>query len=393
MILPIRTSVLPRRTPYLNYGIIAVNAAIFLLSSRMLRDPATGQLVMTLRPWAESFMLTPTRPFLWQFVTYAFLHGGFFHIIGNMYFLYIFGNNVNDKLGNVGYLGFYLAGAVFSGIGHTLLNNAPAVGASGAVAAVTGAYLVLFPKTLITIVYYFIFIGTMELPAIYLIGLKMILIDNVIVRTTTYVAYDAHLSGYAFGIAALLLLLATRLLTHDRIDLWFMLRQWNRRRVYRGSVSDGYDPFKGSPASRPVAVKNGKKPPADNELDEKTARLRSRVIGLISQKNLPAAAKVYLELREDGAEVILPQQQQLDLANQLMSMGKWEESASAYEKFLAHYKSYDYAEQLQLMLGILYSRYLDSPAKAVEYLKAAKDKLNDPGQLKMCDAELDKLQI
>jgi len=392
MILPIRTSVLPRRTPYLNYGIIAVNAAIFLLSSRMLRDPATGQFVMTLRPWAEPFMLTPTQPFLWQFVTYAFLHGGWFHVVGNMYFLYIFGNNVNDKLGNVGYLGFYLAGAVFSGIGHTLLNNAPALGASGAVAAVTGAYLVLFPKTLITIVYYFIFIGTMELPAIYLIGLKMILIDNVIVRTTLHVAYDAHLAGYAFGIAASLLLLATRLLTHDQTDLWFILRQWNRRRVYRGSVSDGYDHFKGSPARRPVAVKNVKKPAADHEPDEKAARLRSRVVELINKKNLPAAAKSYIDLVADGAEVVLPQQHQLDLANQLMSMGKWEESASAYEKFLTHYKSYEYAEQVQLMLGILYSRYLADHVKAVEYLKAAKEKLTDPEQLKMCDAELHKLQ-
>jgi len=393
MILPIRTSVLPRRTPYLNYGIIAVNAAIFLLSSQVIRNPATGHLVMTLRPWAETLMLTPTRLFLWQFVTYAFLHGGWFHVIGNMYFLYIFGNNVNDKLGNIGYLCFYLAGAVFSGIGHTLLNNAPALGASGAVAAVTGAYLVLFPKTLITIVYYFIFIGTMELPAIYLIGLKMILIDNVIVRTTSYVAYDAHLSGYAFGIAASLLLLATRLLTHDQTDLWFMLRQWNRRRVYHGSVSDGYDPFKGSPARRPVTVKDVKKPAADHEPDEKAARLRSQIISLINRKNLSEAAKLYMKLSASSADFVLPQQHQLDVANQLMSMSKWEESASAYEKFLTHYKSYEYAEQVQLMLGILYSRYLADHVKAVEYLKAAKEKLTDPGQIKMCEAELDKLQI
>lgn len=367
--------------------------AIFLLSSRMLTDPATGKLVMTLRPWAESFMLTPTRPFLWQFVTYAFLHGGWLHIIGNMYFLYIFGNNVNDKLGNVGYLCFYLAGAVFSGIGHAILNNNPALGASGAVAAVTGAYLVLFPKTLITIVYWLFFIGTMELPAIYLIGLKMILFDNVITIRTAGVAYDAHLAGYTFGIAASLLLLATRLIGHDQTDLWFILRQWNRRRAYRGSVSDGYDPFKGRGRQKTVTVKEAKKEHAEPESDEQAARLRSQIVGLINQKNLTEAAKLYLELVAAGTEVVLPQQHQLDVANQLMSMGKWEESASAYEKFLTHYKSYDYAEQVQLMLGILYSRYLGSPSKAVEYLKAAKEKLTDPGQIKMCEAELDKLQI
>ncbi len=208
MILPIRTSIRPRRTPYCNYVLIAVNVIIFLVTYSPRVVLVNGQPFQEpLRSWAELFMLTPTRPHLWQFVSYAFLHGGYIHIIGNMFFLYLFGNNVNDKLGSIGYLCFYLGGAVFSGIGHTLLNNAPAVGASGAVAAVTGAYLVLYPKTLITIVYYFIFIGTMELPAIYLIGLKMILIDNVIIRTTPGIAYDAHLAGYAFGIAASLLLL------------------------------------------------------------------------------------------------------------------------------------------------------------------------------------------
>jgi len=337
-------------------------------------------------------MLTPTRPHLWQFVSYAFLHGGLLHIIGNMYFLYIFGNNVNDKLGNVGYLCFYLAGAVFSGIGHTLLNSNPALGASGAVAAVTGAYLVLYPKTLITIVYYFILFGTMELPAIYLIGLKMILIDNVIVRTTPGVAYNAHLAGYAFGIASSLLLLATRLIGRDQTDLWFILRQWSRRRAYRDTVSNGYDPFKGRPGRKPVAVGEVKKGPAEQELDEQAARLRNQIARLINQKNLPEAAKLYLELAESGAEDVLAQQHQLDVANQLMSMGRWEESAAAYEKFLSHYKSYEYAEQVQLMLGILYSRYLGAPAKAIGYLKAAREKLTDSGQIKMCEAELAKLE-
>ena len=163
--------------------------------------------------------------------------------------------------------------------------------------------------------------------------------------------------------------------------------------MYRGSVSDGYDPFKGRQAQKPVTDKEAKKEHAEPESDEQAARLRSQIAQLINQKNLSAAAKLYLELLAAGQDVVLAQQHQLDIANQLMSMGRWEESASAYEKFLTHYKSYDYAEQVQLMLGILYSRYLDSPSKAVEYLKAAKEKLTDSGQIKMCEAELDKLQI
>ena len=106
-------------------------------------------------PGRSSLCFMPARPYLWQFITYAFLHSGLLHIFGNMFFLYIFGNNVNDKLGHFGYLCFYLAGAVFSAVGHTLVSSNPVMGASGAVAAVTGAYLVLFPQTLITIVYWF----------------------------------------------------------------------------------------------------------------------------------------------------------------------------------------------------------------------------------------------
>ena len=119
MILPIRTSIRPRRTPYANYAIIAVNAVIFFLQYHT--DPHTGG--VDFRPWVLQFMLTPVRPYLWQFISYAFLHGGLMHIFGNMFFLYLFGNNVNDKLGTVGYLCFYLAGAVFSGVGHTILHR------------------------------------------------------------------------------------------------------------------------------------------------------------------------------------------------------------------------------------------------------------------------------
>jgi tetratricopeptide (TPR) repeat protein len=337
-------------------------------------------------------MLTPAHLHLWQFVSYAFLHGGYAHIIGNMFFLYLFGNNVNDKLGSVGYLCFYLGGAVFSGIGHTLLNNAPAVGASGAVAAVTGAYFALFPKTLVTVFYWLLFfIDTIDLPAFYFIGLKLILIDNVIVRTTPYVAYDAHLSGYAFGIAASLLLLGTRLIGCDQSDLWFVLRQWSRRRRYRDAVSDGYDPFRGRMGRKPVSVKEVEKTSAPEGYDEKIVELRSEIVRLISQRNLPEAAKLYLELLETDPKHVLPERYQLDVANQLMSMGQWAQSAQAYEEFLSHYGSYEYVEQVQLMLGIVCSRYLHSPAKAIGYLKAAREKLTDAGQIKMCEEELAKL--
>ena len=387
-LLPYKTSIIPRRTPYANYALIAVNVFIFLLSY-----PFTGE-EEYLRGWTTVFVLDPNfgRLYLWQFVSYAFLHGGFMHIIGNMFFLYLFGNNVNDKLGNVGYLAFYLAGAVFSGIGHSFMSGTPVLGASGAVAAVTGAYLVLYPQTLINILYWFFFIGTIELPALYFIALKMIIIDNIIWRYTPFVAYDAHLSGYTFGIATMVGMLAVGLISTSNFDLWAMIKQWNRRRRYRDVVSSGYDPYTGRTATKRVQAKEIKKTPEQLQTEEKTQQIRSEISTRIQERNLSAAAETYLELISHDSEQILPRQQLLDIANQLAGENKHTESAQAYEKFLTHYKNYEYAEQVELMLGLLYSRYLGQIEPAIKYLQAAAKKLSDPGQLKMCRDELARLQ-
>ncbi|MHC4457066.1 MAG: rhomboid family intramembrane serine protease [Planctomycetota bacterium] len=394
MIIPIRTNIRPWRTPYANYTLIVVNVVIFLLTYWPHRNPFTGE-PEVLRPWAMQFMLIPVRPFLWQFVSYAFLHGGLLHIGGNMFFLFIFGNNVNDKLGHIGYLCFYLAGAVFSGIGHTVFHSAsaiPTLGASGAVAAVTGAYLVLFPQTLITVLYWFIFIGTMEVPALYFIAFKMILIDNVIVRYTPGVAYDAHLAGYAIGILAILGMLATGLISTSTFDLWAMIRQWNRRRRYRDAVSTGYDPFTGRLKAKQIKAKEIKKSPAQLQKEAKIEELRNEIVNRIAQRNLHAAAEAYLQLTQLDVQQILPRQYLLDIANQLASENKYAESAQAYEQFLTHYAGYEYAEQVRLMLGLLYARYLQQPDLAIKHLQAAAEKLSDPAQLKMCKDELQKLQ-
>jgi len=339
-------------------------------------------------------MLIPVRPNIWQFVSYAFLHGSFLHIIGNMFFLYLFGNNVNDKLGHIGYLCFYLAGAVFSGVGHTIFNfssTIPTLGASGAIAAVTGAYLVLFPQSLITVIYFFYFIGTVEVPALYFIAFKMILIDNVIVRYTPNVAYDAHLAGYVIGISSILGLLAAGLIGGSGYDLWAMVKRWNRRRHYRDVVSSGYDPFTGEVKTKQVTAREVKSV-AQQRDDEKISELRNQIAGRIGERNLAAAAEAYLELISLDREQILPRQYLLDIANQLASDNRHSEAAGAYEHFLTHYSTYEYAEQVELMLGILYSRYLNRPELAVKHLQTAAEKLSDPSQLKMCRDELARLQ-
>lgn len=389
MLLPFRTNIQPRRTPYTNYALIAVNVIIFFITY------TGGQ--QTLHPWAQKFILSPAYPFLWQFITYAFLHASYAHIFGNMFFLYLFGNNVNDRLGHVGYLCFYLAGAVFSAAGHILIASlhgsgaaSTVLGASGAIAAVTGAYLVLYPQSLITVVYWFFIIGTIEVPAIYLILLKMIFLDNVIARTTPNIAYDAHLAGYSFGIASMMLLLAIKLLPGDDFDLWAMLRRWNQRRVYRDVVARGPDPFKA--AFSKIIDAREVKTEAQKQADEKSSALRQEIFTRISQGNLAVAAELYLELTKNDPAQLLPRQALLDIANQLMSQGRWPCAADAYEKFLHYYSGTEHYEQVQLMLGVIYARYLPDKSKALDYLKKAAGKLADPSQKKLCEDEIQRLE-
>lgn len=393
MILPIRTNVILNRKPYMNYAIIAVNVVVFLLSWTHVQTAAGVQGII--RDWATGWKLYPDAPQLSQFVTYAFLHGGFWHIFGNMFFLYVFGNNVNDKLGNLGYLCFYLAGAVFAGFGHSIIHPdpIPLVGASGAVAAVTGAYLVLFPKTLITVIYWLIFIGTIEVPAIYFIGFKMIFWDNVFERSVHNVAYDAHLAGYFFGIGSILLLLAVGVLARSQFDLWAMIKRWNQRRKYKSLVEEGFDPFSGVGENvKKIKVKQHKISEKEKQRLDKIQSVRSEIGSHLSDNNLTGAAEKYLELMDIDDTQTLSRKAQLDVANQLMAMGKWQGCAEAYEKFLEHYKSYQYSEQVELMLGIVYGRYLGKDELAVKYLEHAKGRLTDEGQKQMCETELERLK-
>ncbi|MBN2130287.1 MAG: rhomboid family intramembrane serine protease [Sedimentisphaerales bacterium] len=391
MFLPIRTNVLPRRTPYVNYALIVANVVVFMLEFGF--DRQSGEVVF--QPWVSDFMLTPRISPWWTFVTYAFLHHDFWHIFFNMFFLYLFGRNVNDKLGHWGYFVFYIFGAVAGGLGQAALHVSPpaaTLGASGAVAAVTGAYLVLFPQTLLTIVYWFFFIGTVEVPALYFIALKMILLDNVLAHGRGSIAYDAHLAGYAFGIGVTMILLATRLVTTSNFDLWAMLKRWNRRRHYRDVVAGGYDPFTGTGARKPVVATPVKKTVAQMQQEAEVRELRTAISQRIMQRNLGEAANLYIELMKVDSEQLLPRQYLLDIANQLASDHRPSEAAWAYEQFLTHYGTYQHAEQVELMVGILYSRYLHKPEEAVKHLQRAAERLSDPGQVRLCQEELARLR-
>lgn len=383
MLLPIGTDNPLRRSPVMNYCLIAANVAVFVVVNLNMKIDD-----------ARAFYLHPDSPMLYQFITYAFLHAGWGHIIGNMFFLYVFGNNVNEKLGNLGYLLLYLGGAIFSGIGHSLLNISPVLGASGAVAAITGSYMVLFPNTNIQVLYWLFFIGTFDIRALYFILFKLIVFDNIVEPNLSNieanVAFGAHIAGYIFGILVPMLMIAAKLLPHSQYDLWAILRRWHRRQQYANMASHGYDPFGTTAATKKVKAHTIDNTPPSPE-QQKIMSVRAKITEALAASDLALAAQTYLNLLELDPKQTLPQQQQLDVANKLMHTGQQAHAAQAYEEFIEHYPRYPFLEQIQLMAGLIYCRYLANPDAARKHLTAAMKKLTDPGQKQMCQEELDKL--
>lgn len=163
------------------------------------------------------FQLPPDRKeILSSLVTAMFLHGGWMHLLGNMWFLWLFGNNIEDRLGHFVFTCFYLIGGVFASLCHWLYDPAsavPVIGASGAVAAVLGAYAVTFPKARVKcLVFLIIFVTIIELPALVVLGIWFAgqLLDamgSVHLGLDGGVAFWAHVGGFISG-AVLMPLLA-----------------------------------------------------------------------------------------------------------------------------------------------------------------------------------------
>ncbi len=156
-------------------------------------------------------------------VTSLFLHGGWLHLLGNMLYLWIFGNNVEDRFGRAGFLGFYLLGGALAGLSQVAIDptsTIPTIGASGAIAATLGAYFVLFPRARVTsLVFLGFFYQLIDVPAVIVLGFWFVLqlIDGLMelgaVQSGGGVAFFAHIGGFVVGalIARLVLLVSPRM--------------------------------------------------------------------------------------------------------------------------------------------------------------------------------------
>ena len=144
-------------------------------------------------------------------ITSMFLHGGWMHLIGNMAYLYIFGDNIEDELGKIKFIIFYIICGMFAGLSQALIDinsEIPMIGASGAISGILGAYLILFPKKEIKVFFwFFIFIKIFRIPAMYVIGcwifIQFFSLNN---GEESNVAYAAHIGGFIAGIIFIIIL-------------------------------------------------------------------------------------------------------------------------------------------------------------------------------------------
>jgi membrane associated rhomboid family serine protease len=201
---PIRDHNPSAQTPVVTWALIVINVAIHLWQVAAVRSEA--QLYYLYDAYAMVPIEISAGQDLWTLVTSAFLHGGWMHLIGNMLFLHIFGDNLEEALGRLGFLLFYLLGGMGAGLCQWASepgSDIPTIGASGAIAAVMGGYLLLFPKARVDVlIFIVIIIRIVPIPAWVMLALwfgLQVFSGFGADPLTGGVAYWAHAGGFAIG--------------------------------------------------------------------------------------------------------------------------------------------------------------------------------------------------
>jgi membrane associated rhomboid family serine protease len=207
--IPIKDDNPTRTFAIINYALIAINVAVFFYQATLPPHAYKAFLMANATvPMRIPALLAGHLGFKMAFYpmfTSMFLHGGLMHLLGNMLFLYVFGDNVEDYFGHLGYLIFYLICGVGSGMVHVLFNwhsSLPAIGASGAISGVMGAYAVLYPRANVLMLF---FIFLVPIPAVFVLGYWFVLqflegVGGLGAANTPGVAFWAHIGGFVIGL-------------------------------------------------------------------------------------------------------------------------------------------------------------------------------------------------
>jgi membrane associated rhomboid family serine protease len=219
--IPLSDVIPSRTTPVVTVTLIVLNALVFLYE-QALSEPR-------LHDFVAAYALIPAEFSVPALFSSQFLHAGWMHILSNMLYLWIFGDNVEDRLGHLRFIGFYLGAGAAAASLQTLFNPlsaVPMVGASGAIAAVMGAYFVLYPHSrVLTAVFLIVFFDIIEIPAVFFLGLWFLLqllsgVGSLGVSNAAGggIAFWAHIGGFVVG-ALIGLVLRSRDRRWQRYDL------------------------------------------------------------------------------------------------------------------------------------------------------------------------------
>jgi membrane associated rhomboid family serine protease len=219
--IPLRDIIPSRTTPVVTISLIALNILVFVYELSLGRAVDAFTLYWGLVPVAFSWVTVFTS---------MFLHGGLLHVAGNMLYLWIFGDNVEDRMGHGRFLVFYLLCGVAAALAQTITapdSVVPMVGASGAIAGVMGAYFVLYPKSrIVTLIPLFFFFQVIEVPAILFLGIWFLMqfvsgLGSIVTvaggQSGGGVAFWAHVAGFVAGISGVIVF---RRPERQRVEWW-----------------------------------------------------------------------------------------------------------------------------------------------------------------------------
>lgn len=350
MILPISDAPNPPGRPLVTWVLIGINVAVYLLATLTLSGAADPS-----HPVVQEFMRDATRgvllPGLTNYdvlvfeygfraahasvltlFTSMFLHGGFFHLAGNMLFLWIFGDNVEHRLGRLGYLGAYLGTGAAATLFFTALSSAsdvPLVGASGAISGVMGFYFLFFPRNVVNVfVLFFVFIRVVRVPARVVLG-GYIILSNILPYLgqgavgASGVAYGAHIGGFFAGLGLACLV--------DRRE------RESRPDEFRRTKAEG------TPPERRVTFEE-----------------------LVSSGRMRQAAAAYFSAEDHSLDRMAPREVLL-VGRWLSEEGKARAALSAFRRVLASHPTGVLAADAHLGAGLVQLKNLERPTSAYQH--------------------------
>jgi membrane associated rhomboid family serine protease len=382
MLIPIGDEPNEDHFPWMNYALIAVNVLVFLLVQRAGQGEANDRVV-------ERYAYVPASPTLTSSFSSMFLHGGWMHLIGNMLFLWIFGDNVEARLGSFGYLLAYLATGLVGNLVHGFSDPTsaiPSLGASGAISGVEGLYVVAFPRNRVKVLLLFYYVGVFFIRAPWVIGFWFVwndLLPYVLGDATAGdVAHGAHIGGLLSGVA---LCFALRPFFRSTPPVTVPAGpRFQRPRPANRAPWTLTDPYGGGRTSQrfPSSATGSVGSLAADESD---------VLGLWRAGKRETAADGFAALLQSGTVPSIPEPDFLRLSLWLEENRRYDDARRAFEAFLHSYPSSRSGPLAHFGLGMIYARHSLDVAAALPHLVTASRFSSDAVVREAAERELVRL--